>query len=264
MPWARLSNSTLGYSVAEILRASGRKVYKTQIINDRGIHICKSMLAWQKFGQGETPESTGLKGDKLVGNYYVAFDQAYKKEVEALVAGGMDEKDASREAPILKEAQELLRRWEAVLTGLETDPMSLAGQLDWVAKYRLLAGYRERHGLEWSDARLAAMDLQYHDLRPGKSLFARLDMERIIDDDEIESGVTLPPEDTRAYFRGTCLARFAESIVAANWDSMVFDVGEDPLRRVPMMEPGRGSRAHVGTLLTEAKTAAELLDRLGS
>jgi arginyl-tRNA synthetase len=108
-----IRNNLLGYSVAEILKASGRKVYKTQIINDRGIHICKSMLAWQKFGKGETPESKGLKGDKLVGNYYVAFDQAYKKEVEALVAGGMDEKDASKEAPILKEAQELLRRWEA-------------------------------------------------------------------------------------------------------------------------------------------------------
>ena len=108
-----IRNNLLGYSVAEILKASGRKVYKTQIINDRGIHICKSMLAWQKFGKGETPENSGLKGDKLVGNYYVAFDQAYKKEVEALVAGGMDEKEASREAPILREAQELLRSWEA-------------------------------------------------------------------------------------------------------------------------------------------------------
>ena len=159
---------------------------------------------------------------------------------------------------------EVLRRWEEVLTGLETDPMSLAGRLDWVAKYRLLNAYRERDGMDWNDARLAAMDLQYHDLRPEKSLFTRLDMERIIDDDEIESGVTEPPEDTRAYFRGTCLAKFADAIVAANWDSMVFDVGTDPLRRVPMMEPGRGSKAHVGTLLAESKTAAELLDRLGS
>lgn len=108
-----IRNNLLGYSVAEILKASGRKVYKTQIINDRGIHICKSMVAWQRFGQGATPESTGLKGDKLVGNYYVAFDQAHKKETETLVAGGMDEKEASREAPIFKEAQELLRRWEA-------------------------------------------------------------------------------------------------------------------------------------------------------
>ena len=114
---------------------------------------------------------------------------------------------------------DVLTRWEAVLAGLESDPMALADQLDWVAKYRLLDAYRERDGLDWGDARLAAMDLQYHDLRPEKSLFARLGMERLIDDDEIESGVTEPPEDTRAYFRGTCLARFADDIVAANWDS---------------------------------------------
>ncbi len=108
-----IRNNLLGWSVAEILKASGRKVYKTQIINDRGIHICKSMLAWQRYGNGATPESTGLKGDKLVGNYYVAFDKAYKTEMQQLMAGGMDEKQAAAEAPILKEAQQLLRRWEA-------------------------------------------------------------------------------------------------------------------------------------------------------
>ena len=106
-------NNLLGYSVAEILKASGKKVYKTQIINDRGIHICKSMLAWQRFGNGETPESTGLKGDKLVGNYYVAFDKAYKAEIAAMVSNGIDEKVAEKEAPILLEAQEMLRKWEA-------------------------------------------------------------------------------------------------------------------------------------------------------
>jgi arginyl-tRNA synthetase len=99
--------------VAEILKASGKKVYKTQIINDRGIHICKSMLAWQKFGKGETPESTGLKGDKLVGNYYVAFDKAYKSEVAQMVADGIGQKEAEKEAPLLLEAQEMLRKWEA-------------------------------------------------------------------------------------------------------------------------------------------------------
>ncbi len=108
-----IRNNLLGYSVAEILKASGRKVYKTQIINDRGIHICKSMLAWQKFGNGETPESTGLKGDKLVGNYYVKFDQEYKKQIAELVEGGMDKKEAEKEAPLLKEAQQMLRDWEA-------------------------------------------------------------------------------------------------------------------------------------------------------
>lgn len=106
-------NNLLGYSVAEIIKASGKKVYKTQIINDRGIHICKSMLAWKKMGNGETPESTGLKGDKLVGNYYVAFDKAYKEEINELMAAGKTEEEAKKQAPIILEAQEMLLKWEA-------------------------------------------------------------------------------------------------------------------------------------------------------
>src|SRR5690606_22317500 len=106
-------NNLLGYSVAEILKASGRKVYKTQIINDRGIHICKSMLAWKRYGNGETPETTGLKGDKLVGNYYVKFDRVYKQEIEELKSQGKTEEEAKSQAPILLEAQEMLRNWEA-------------------------------------------------------------------------------------------------------------------------------------------------------
>jgi arginyl-tRNA synthetase len=106
-------NNLLGYSVAEIIKASGKKVYKTQIINDRGIHICKSMLAWQKFGNQETPESTGLKGDKLVGNYYVAFDKAYKEQINQLIAQGKTEEEAKKQAPILLEAQEMLKKWES-------------------------------------------------------------------------------------------------------------------------------------------------------
>ncbi len=105
-------NNLLGYSVAEIIKASGKKVYKTQIINDRGIHICKSMLAWQKFGNGETPESTGLKGDKLVGNYYVAFDKAYKEEINQLLSEGKTEEEAKKTAPIILEAQQMLLDWE--------------------------------------------------------------------------------------------------------------------------------------------------------
>ena len=105
-------NNLLGYSVAEIIKASGKKVYKTQIINDRGIHICKSMLAWQKFGNGETPESTGLKGDKLVGNYYVAFDKAYKTEIAELMNAGKTEEEAKKQAPIILEAQQMLLDWE--------------------------------------------------------------------------------------------------------------------------------------------------------
>ena len=106
-------NNLLGYSVSEILKASGRKVYKTQIINDRGIHICKSMLAWQRYGNNETPESTGLKGDKLVGNYYVKFDQVYKQEIKDLEAQGLSSEEAKAQAPILLEAQDMLLRWEA-------------------------------------------------------------------------------------------------------------------------------------------------------
>ena len=108
-----IRNNLLGYSVAEILKAAGHKVYKTQIINDRGIHICKSMVAWQRFGNGETPESTGLKGDKLVGNYYVAFDKAYKAEIQELAEQGKTKEEAEKQAPIFVAAQEMLREWEA-------------------------------------------------------------------------------------------------------------------------------------------------------
>ncbi|TDY11727.1 arginine--tRNA ligase [Meridianimaribacter flavus] len=108
-----IRNNLLGYSVAEILKASGKKVYKTQIINDRGIHICKSMLAWKRYGNDETPESTGLKGDKLVGNYYVKFDREYKNEIQQLVEEGKTEEDAKKQAPILVEAQQMLQKWES-------------------------------------------------------------------------------------------------------------------------------------------------------
>jgi len=108
-----IRNNLLGYSVAEIVKASGKKVYKTQIINDRGIHICKSMLAWEQYGNGETPEITGLKGDKLVGNYYVRFDQEYKKEIATLIAKGKTEDEAKAQAPSLLAAQEMLQKWEA-------------------------------------------------------------------------------------------------------------------------------------------------------
>jgi arginyl-tRNA synthetase len=105
-------NNLLGFSVANIIKATGRKVNKTQIINDRGIHICKSMLAWEQYGNGETPESTGLKGDKLVGNYYVKFDQEYKKEIAVLISKGKTEEEAKKEAPSLMAAQQMLQKWE--------------------------------------------------------------------------------------------------------------------------------------------------------
>ncbi|MEQ8841400.1 MAG: depupylase/deamidase Dop [Acidimicrobiales bacterium] len=161
-------------------------------------------------------------------------------------------------------ALDVLRRWEFVLAGLEDDPMTLAGQVDWVAKYRLVNGYRDRHDLEWSDARLRAMDIQYSDLRPSKSLAARVDLERLVDEADAERAKTEPPHDTRAFFRGRCLQRFPDAVVAANWDSLVFDVGTEALRRVPMMEPLRGTEAHVGTLFDECDSATDLLRRLGN
>ena len=159
---------------------------------------------------------------------------------------------------------EVLRRWEEVLTGLESDPASVAGVVDWVAKLRVFDAYRERHGLEWGDARLRAMDIQYHDLRDDRSLFDRLGLERLCTDEEVQRAVTEPPTTTRAYFRGRCLQKWPNDIVAANWDSMVFDVGRDPLRRVPMMEPLRGTAAHVARLIDESTSAADLLERLGA
>ena len=181
------------------------------------------------------------------------FDRAKKYELEHGLASVGEEVGA-----------DVMARWGAVLAALESDFMSLADQLDWVAKYRLFDAYRERNGLAWNDARLRAMDLQYHDLRPEKSLFARVGMQRLVTDAEVEHAMTEPPETTRAFFRGKCLQKWGADIVAANWDSLVFDVGADPLRRVPMMEPLRGTAAHVGRLIEECETAAELLDRLGS
>ncbi|MDB4904608.1 MAG: argS [Mucilaginibacter sp.] len=108
-----IRNNLLGFSVAEILAAAGYEVVKTNLVNDRGIHICKSMLAWQKFGKGETPESSGLKGDHLVGKYYVLFDKEYKKQIEDLKTSGQTEEEAKKNAPLIKEAQEMLQKWEA-------------------------------------------------------------------------------------------------------------------------------------------------------
>jgi len=157
----------------------------------------------------------------------------------------------------------VLTRWEQVLSALSSDHMGLSSQLDWVAKYRLLDGYRERHGIGWDHPRMRAMDIQYHDLRPSKSLAARVGLETLVGVDEATVAVTDPPSDTRAYFRGECLKRYRSDIVAANWDSMVFDIGADALRRVPMMEPLRGTRDHMARLFEESDSAAELLRRLG-
>jgi len=159
---------------------------------------------------------------------------------------------------------DVLGRWEAVLSGLESDRSTVADVGDWVAKQRMIDGYAERHDLRTNDARLKALDLQYHDLRPGKCLADRAGLVKIVDIAEVEAAKTEPPTTTRAYFRGRCLAKWPSDIVAANWDSLVFDVGRDPLRRVPMMEPLRGTADHVARLIDESNTPAELLARLGA
>jgi proteasome accessory factor A len=161
-------------------------------------------------------------------------------------------------------AAQVLDRWESVLHALETDPSTLATQLDWVAKRQIMLAYQDRHGCGWEDDRLAALDLQYHDLRPERSLYARLGMERLVDEVEVDRCVTQPPRETRAWFRGNCLARWPDAVVTANWDSLVFDLGTDPLRRVPMMDPLKGTAEHTAALLEESSNPAELLERLSS
>jgi len=158
---------------------------------------------------------------------------------------------------------DVLDRWERVLTGLEQDPDTVASWVDWVAKRRLVDGYADRHGLEPASARLKAIDLQYHDLRADRCLALRAGLDTLVDPDEVTAAMTEPPTTTRAYFRGRCLTKFPDDVVAANWDSLVFDIGRDPLRRVPMMEPLRGTADHVATLIDESASARELLDRLG-
>ena len=159
---------------------------------------------------------------------------------------------------------DILRRWEQVLTGLELDPPSVGHWVDWVAKRRLVDGYAERHGVNPGSPRLKAIDLQYHDLRPDKGLASRAGLETLVDPADVETAISEPPTSTRAYFRGRCLAKYPDEIVAANWDSIVFDIGREPLRRVPMMEPLRGTSEHVARLIDESDSAVELLDRLGS
>jgi proteasome accessory factor A len=159
--------------------------------------------------------------------------------------------------------RDVLVKWEQVLTGLEQDPNSVAHWVDWVAKQRLVEGYAARHDLRPGAPKLKAIDLQYHDLRVDRCLALRAGLDTLVTADEARRAMTEPPETTRAYFRGRCLQKYPDDIVAANWDSLVFDVGRDPLRRVPMMEPLRGTAEHVATLIDNSETARELLDRLG-
>jgi len=162
---------------------------------------------------------------------------------------------------------EVMRLWGDVLHRLETDPSTCAADLDWVAKQQVLEGYRERDGLDWSDPRLRAVDIQWSDVRPEKGLFRRLAdrgrMTMLVDEAAVEAAVTTPPEDTRAWFRGTCLDKWPTQIAAASWDSVIFDVpGRQALQRVPMLEPERGTKAHVGAILDRSPDVITLLREL--
>ena len=162
---------------------------------------------------------------------------------------------------------DVLARWESVLERLARDPMECATELDWVAKLKLLEQYRSRDGLDWDDAKLHLIDLQYSDIRPEKGLYHRLvqggRIQRLLDDASIDQAMHDPPEDTRAYFRGRCLEKYAEQVAAASWDSVIFDLpGRESLQRIPTGDPLRGSKAHVGELLDRCDTAEQLFQAL--
>lgn len=156
----------------------------------------------------------------------------------------------------------VLQRWEEVLNGLSSDPLSQCHVIDWVAKKRIIDGFAQRHGLPSDDARLKAIDLQYHDMRPERSLAARSNLQVLTRPEQVQRAITQPPESTRAYFRGTALQRWPDQVVAANWDSVIFDAGST-LHRVPMPEPLRGTKALVGSLFESCQTPRQLIDLLG-
>jgi len=221
-------NNLLGYSVAEIIKASGKKVYKTQIINDRGIHICKSMLAWERFGNGETPESTGLKGDKLVGNYYVAFDKAYKEEIKILIAQGKNEEEAKKQAPLLLKAQEMLQKWEA---GDEKVVALWKKMNQWVydgfkSTYKEMGVDFDKNYYE-SDTYLLGKDVVTEGLKSGV-FFKKEDGSVWIDlsNEGLDEKIVLRSDGTAVYITqdiGTAIQRFKEY----DLESLIYTVGNE-------------------------------------
>lgn len=159
--------------------------------------------------------------------------------------------------------EQVLTEWELVLNGLERDIESVADVVDWVAKKRIVDGFAQRHSLLADDPRLKAIDIQYHDLRANKSLASFAGLRTLVTQLNVTKAISQPPDTTRAFFRGTCLRKWPESIVAANWDSLVFDVGRESLLRIPMMEPLRGTRELTGDLLDECQSPDDLINRLG-
>jgi arginyl-tRNA synthetase len=223
-----IRNITLGYSVAQIMAFAGYEVFKTQIINDRGIHICKSMLAWQKFGNGETPESSGLKGDHLVGKYYVKFDQAYKEDIKALMHSGLTEKEAKAQAPILLEAQQMLKSWE---NGDEAVVSLWKTMNSWVYKgfdetYNTLGVSFDKNYYE-SDTYLLGKENIMEGLESG--VFYKKDDGSVwidLSDEGLDEKIVLRADGTAVYMTqdiGTAIKRVEEY----NVDNMIYTVGNE-------------------------------------
>ncbi|MEN2436083.1 arginine--tRNA ligase [Weeksellaceae bacterium A-14] len=223
-----IRNNLLGYSVATILKEDGYNVVKTQIINDRGIHICKSMLAWEKFGHGETPDTSGIKGDKLVGNYYVEFDKNYKKEIAALKENGADEETAKKQAPLILEAQEMLRKWE---NGDETVRNLWKTMNGWVYKgfnetYRRLGVDFDQVQYE-SQTYILGKDMIRKGLEEG-IFFHKQDGSVWVDltDEGLDQKLLLRADGTSVYMTqdlGTAVKRFEENDI----QKLIYTVGNE-------------------------------------
>ena len=225
-----IRNNLLGFAMAKILEGTGKRVYKTQIINDRGIHICKSMVAWQRFGKGETPESTGMKGDKLVGKYYVLFDKAYKEEIAQLIAEGKSKEVAEREAPIFLEAQQMLRLWEQG----DADTLALWKQMNqWVydgfeVTYRNLGVSFDRNYYE-SETYLLGKDIVQRGLEQG--VFYRKEDGSVWIDltaDGLDEKLVLRSDGTSVYITqdfGTAIKRIEEDFPKV--EGMIYTVGNE-------------------------------------
>jgi proteasome accessory factor A len=179
-----------------------------------------------------------------------------------LLANGYVERTGAESVAPADQVAAVLAQWRSMLDGVRDDVDVVADRVDWVAKLRVVNGYRERYDLAPGDARLRVIDLQYHDLRAERSLSERVGLVRLFDPEQVREAVHNPPESTRAFFRGQCVARYPEQIVAANWDCVVFDLGTGPLQRVPMMDPLRGTAALTQHLLERCVTADALLDAL--
>ena len=233
------------------------------VLEDRGADVFPPMprtpvRAVRAFGA----DLTLRQGQECVdGRTRAAWD--YQDELWTLadryVAGG----DGAAVAPEA-ELQLLLTHWREMLDGVRDNRAAVADRVDWVAKLRLLNGFQERHNLNDEDPRLRAIDIQYHDIRPDKSLARRVGLRTLLRPEAVGEAFHKPPSDTRAYFRGRCIDEYPNEIVAANWDSIIFDLGVDPLHRVPMMDPLKGTAELLGDLLDNAANAEELLRALGT